>query len=375
MPPLGHLLTLECRTAQLLDAAKNDDVTTVSKILDEDSILSVSAVQWTPRRLAPQLGKHWPAWGAQPGATALLCAAEAGSIATVEALLARGAPPEETTRYGVSALHLAALGGHAQVVSLLLATPGVEVQRTCTDMFDVCGPSALHFACCCEKTSEGAACVALLLKAGADPHQRCLSTGRTALHYAASQSNAAACGMLVRSGAWVQAADAAGETPSSLLLANLQPARAPAAAAAAAMAEMRWIPAVRMLWLGQLSSSTSTAPTVVVSGEPRDTSVLAAAGEEVEEEEDRCLLHHLTRDTVRLISDLIVESHAPPDAPPQVDAGSATSSVDKLSLAELSQAVRILHDSAPAPGRGAAVGDVSRPADMGERQTAVKSKE
>ena len=366
MPALGHLITLECRTAQYLDAAKNNDVECVQRILD-DAILSVNTVQWTPRRLSQGLGKHWPAWGAQPGATALHCAADAGSAEVVSALIARGANPDETTRYGVSALHLACYGGHSAVVSLLIAA-AVDVRRVCTDMFDVAGPSALHLACCCENATAGKLCVTLLLRAGADPRQVCRSTGRTPLHYAASISNAGACRLLVQAGAWVQAADLAQATPLSLARAHLScpppltlttpnpnltltltlpaPRAIGTREALSTMRELRWTPAVRLLWLGQVRSSSGTAAPCGASCDD------ATAAGEVTAQEPRAgqLIQCLTRDVVRLIADAIVDSHTPPQAEAGADRPTADGTADEeqLSLAELSQAVRLLHDSPPA---------------------------
>ena len=64
---------------------------------------------------------------------------------------------DATTRHGVSALHLAAFGGHVGIVHLLLsahhrseAHPKVDVCRACFDLFGSGGPTALHLASCGE---------------------------------------------------------------------------------------------------------------------------------------------------------------------------------------------------------------------------------
>ena len=63
----------------------------VAELLDDPNhgAVGVRAAQWTPRRLAPRLLTHWPGWGAQAGACAIHCAAEAGHSHVVERLLAR----------------------------------------------------------------------------------------------------------------------------------------------------------------------------------------------------------------------------------------------------------------------------------------------
>jgi ankyrin repeat protein len=65
------------------------------------------------------------------GGTALLYAAGAGSVDVVRLLLARnGVEVNQTNANGCTALFLAAHFGHAEVVRLLLARPGVEVTIT-----------------------------------------------------------------------------------------------------------------------------------------------------------------------------------------------------------------------------------------------------
>ena len=290
-------MTLECRTAELFEAAATDDMERVAFILDEEKLISARALQWTPRRLAPTLSRYWAAWGQQPGACALHCAAEAGSASAVSALIARGAAPDQTTRHGVSALHLAAFGGHSSIVSLLLAEPAVDVRRVCNDFSGVGGPSALHLACCADNARAGADCAALLLAGGADVNAIDRTTGWSALHYAVMRGNAQACRRLVSAGAWVKLADSLGSSPLSLAYAAV---RNGDAAAGEVISELRWTPAVRILWLGQLS-----APAV----QHRD--VDAREGASATHEQPCSLLHGLTRDSVRLIADHVISSHAP----------------------------------------------------------------
>ena len=348
-PVLGHVMTLECRLAEFLQAAADNDAERIDRIL-EDKALPVNAVQWTPRRVAQGLGKHWPAWGAQPGCSAIHCAADAGAAAAVETLLRRGASAGEMTRHGVSPLQLAAFGGHSQVLSRLLAEPATEVNHLCSDLFGATGPSALHLACCAEDSTAGATCVARLLAAGANVHARCSCTGRTPLHYAAANGHARACALLVQAGAWLQLADLGGETP--LTLARSSRARSPASDLV--LRELCWTPAVRLLWLG-LQSGPAEAARALDQESSSDAELLPLGNRN----SSGCLLQGLTRDVVRLIAAAIVRGHAPPTdehrgaAPSAAAETSASGEAEQqlqedgeLSVAELALAVRTLHESA-----------------------------
>ena len=127
-------------------------------------------------------------------------------------------------------------------------------------------------------------------------------------------------------------ADAAGETPLSLARASL--ARGDEGATAV-MRELRWPPAVRLMWLGAHAAACASSPPPC-SG--------SASGSEVAAP---CLMQSLTRDVVRLVADAVVAAHAPPraidksDAPPRPEAGVA----EAMSLAEMALAVRTIHES------------------------------
>jgi hypothetical protein len=337
--------TLECRTWEFLDAAAANNKERVRDIIVNEQ-LPVTTRQWTPRRLARDLGKYWKAWGAQPGASALHCAADGGAAEVAAVLLMNNAEADATTRHGVSALHLAAFGGHVGIVHLLLsahhrseAHPKVDVCRACFDLFGSGGPTALHLASCGEDAAAACEIATLLLANGADVHAIDESTGRTALHYAALTRNARLCGLLVQAGAWVQACDLADETPLMLLRVQGSPtvvrwSTSPSAKAAVlhdtkqeVRRELRWTPSVRLMWLGFLEPLCDPSS-------PK-------------------LLQSLSRDVLRLIVDAIVASHAPPGEKRGTTEGAAEDEPKQASgevdvsdsLAELSLAVGTMMDT------------------------------
>jgi hypothetical protein len=376
MPVLGHVKTLECRTSELLTAAADGDDARVKYLLDEEGVLAVHAAQWSPRRILPELARHWPSWGAQPGVCALHAAAEFGHAGVVTSLLARRARPDELTRHGVSALHLASFGGHLEVVSMLLQHD-VDPSRRCNDLFGVAGPTPLHFACCCAEADAGAACAALLLAAGASANAVDLSTGRTPLHHAALGLNARLCAMLVRGGGFLQIRDAAERTPVALVRAHHATDDRSAAAAAATLRELHWLPSVHLLWLGYYSGHplrplATRGDEVAVREDPAEDAVTPYGRVPAD-----CPLSRLSRDVVRMISEALVDSHAPgrgpcpcpcPGQTPCEEEGgggarerandgggsrmspcalASREAVSDICCAELALAVRTLHESGP----------------------------
>ena len=93
---------------------------------------------------------------------------------TMHHLLADGADPNETDRYGWGPLHFAVPLAGLEVVSELLAA-GVD-----PDAQTVGGATALHLAA----SQATVSVVSALLSAGADPNARDDEGGKSPLHYA-----------------------------------------------------------------------------------------------------------------------------------------------------------------------------------------------
>lgn len=119
----------------------------------------------------------------------LLLAAEFGSAGEVAACLAAGADisaadPED----GVTALHFAARGGHLQVMQMLLAAAGAEVdirdRARWTPLID-CAFNAGFDTPALRAYSGHTVCIAVLLAAGASTSAFC-NSGWRALHAAAA---------------------------------------------------------------------------------------------------------------------------------------------------------------------------------------------
>lgn len=285
---LGHKATLDCQLCHLLDAAAAGDDASLRAILAVGAI-SVDQDLWMPRQILRALRTHWPEWGAEAGVRALHCAAAGGHVSTVRLLLSHRASVDGETRHGMTALCFAAAARHADVTALLLDA-GAAAAVVPVDRDGGPGPSALHLACFGDDDAA-AECVRRLLQAGARV-DAVDSRGQTALHAAAAYGNgrlgnAAACRLLVDAGAWVQAADHAGRTP-------LRPGVTPMwfARDSRVLCELRWVPAVRQLWLGHSARGGAESP-----------------------------LRQLSRDVVQLICDAALDDHSPP---PPIAAGLQT---------------------------------------------------
>jgi len=128
------------------------------------------------------------------GLTALHLAAEGGHRAVAEALVAAGAAVDAGTRIGgYTSLHVAARAGHGAVVLGLLeagADPNARTTNT--------GVTALHLAAA---ATDGRSAVAALLDHGADPDARERSAGQTPLFFAAAANRADAVTALLAAGA------------------------------------------------------------------------------------------------------------------------------------------------------------------------------
>lgn len=110
----------------------------------------------------------------------LRAAALKNRVAEVQSLVLGGANPCSCDDDGVSALHLGAFNGHADVLSILLANPmgytGDGVRKSCVNLQTGAGLTALHLAA----WRANAVCVRLLLLAGAKADKRD-QQGQTAL--------------------------------------------------------------------------------------------------------------------------------------------------------------------------------------------------
>ena len=297
--------TAECAIDELFDAAASGDVPAISSLLDQRTV-DASALQWRPRQTAPRLRDLWPGWRAEAEYSALHCAAEAGHAAAVRVLLHRGVAPSMLTRNGLTPLHLAAAMGHVDVAGELMAAMDVSRSRSRSGC-EGRELSPLHLACCAEDREAGAAIAGALLLAGATPHVLDRDA-RTPLHYAGATRNAGACAHLLAAGAWLQRTDGAALTPLALVVGSGWGAGLGLGDAGRlrAVRELRWVPAVRMLWLGHLSPRSDGGGEVAREGEAfggGDASGGGASGGE------GGALRSLTRDLVRLIASFVIASH------------------------------------------------------------------
>lgn len=150
----------------------------------------------------------WTSW--RIGSIPLLhLAAQFGHRALAKALLAAGAKPNAKANTpdhpGVTALHLAAEAGNAEVLEILLAHPRLEVDRR-----DGRAMSALGYAL----IQNHWPIVRALIEAGANPSQKVrASDGDTALHFAARKGDADAIRFLLGKGADPAAGSFSGMLP------------------------------------------------------------------------------------------------------------------------------------------------------------------
>ncbi len=126
------------------------------------------------------------------GMTALHWASDRGDAAMTGVLLAAKADVKAVTRIGAyTPLHIAARGGHGDIVSALLKAGSDPNALTAS------GVTALHFAAG-SGTAEG---IAALLDKGADPNAREREWGQTPLVFAAEKNRAEAITVLIKRGA------------------------------------------------------------------------------------------------------------------------------------------------------------------------------
>ncbi|KAI9798410.1 MAG: Ankyrin-2 [Piccolia ochrophora] len=134
--------------------------------------------------------------------TALHMAALGGHFQVVTSLLENGADADARDKEGNAALHLAAEGGHAATTRLLLQ------KHSYVDMLNQEGENALHKA-----AKNGHDSIALMLLQAGIPVNAQTEEGSTALHLAAEQASVATMSVLLDYGANIESRDIACQTP------------------------------------------------------------------------------------------------------------------------------------------------------------------
>ncbi len=162
--------TVEAQDAGLIEVAKQGDAEAVRSLLK---------------------GGADPNLAQGDGVTALHSAAMQGHAHVVEALLAAGAEVDATTRIGAyTPLHLASRGGHGAVVRALLEK-GADARMATTNS----GATPLHLAA---RAVAGEDAVAALVDHGADVNAREGSAGQTPLMFAAAFDRTPAMQVLLK---------------------------------------------------------------------------------------------------------------------------------------------------------------------------------
>ena len=149
----------------LMWAAAQRHPRVVEALLEAGADLSVRSDVWTqvmavPPHSRPEYNREIP----HGGNTALLFAVRAGDLPSTRILVAAGADVDDTDAWGVSAVVLAAHGGHRELLDFLLGN-GADPNAAAA------GFAALHDAV----MRNDSRMVAALLAHGADPNQRLLT--------------------------------------------------------------------------------------------------------------------------------------------------------------------------------------------------------
>ncbi|KAL1511861.1 hypothetical protein AB1Y20_005145 [Prymnesium parvum] len=282
-----RLQTAECALEELLQAAENGRFEVVKSLVD-DRVVGINSTHWTRRRLQPRIAEVWQDYSVQAECSALLCASSAGHADVLRLLSSRGATADARTRQGMSALMLASFAAHSDVVEVLLR----KMSASSVDYVSEYGFTALHLACASphEDHSKSAAVVEALLHARCNPHTMD-GKRRTPLHYAAARHNKEACAHLIAARAWLQEKDEDCNTPMDLALGRAERISngmgiAPPSVLLV-LRELRWLPSVRLLWIGHLRGFSSASSS------------------------DACPLSSLSRDLVLLICKAVIRTHIP----------------------------------------------------------------
>jgi len=189
---IGVLFAMGCSTfalgdpppeARLIEAATNDDATTVRSLIQQKANVNAPAVD---------------------GTTALHWAVRADDLQMVESLLAAGANAKASDRYGLTPVSLACSNANASVLKRLLDA-GADPNSP-----DPQGTTALMIA---SRTDGGTEAVKLLLERGANLNARD-SVQSTALMWAVRTNHLEALGLLMHHDAEINARTRQGDPPA-----------------------------------------------------------------------------------------------------------------------------------------------------------------
>jgi ankyrin len=137
------------------------------------------------------------------GLTPLLQACHEGHVEVVKCLIDHGCNLQATCRYGYTALHIASMNNHRDIVELLLSMLVINIDQKGDE-----GMTALHLAC-----RKGNLEVVLLLLDYNANLEACTRHGMTALHLASKRGYATIAEMLLKQGARVNAMCKENNTP------------------------------------------------------------------------------------------------------------------------------------------------------------------
>lgn len=164
----------------------------------------------------------WMATSASDGSTALMHACAAGDVHLADAVLHEGSPPTEfinatTNASGVSAVYLAAYGGHVAVLKRLLSIPGTNIDTPAVPrrITSSSAPEKTHATPLFVASQEGHAEVVRLLVHGGsvDVNLQCPEDGATPLHIAVARGHVDVVKILLQESSVVATQAKYGRTP------------------------------------------------------------------------------------------------------------------------------------------------------------------